>query len=142
MKIVVVFAAIPIAVIGFRRYNKALGTLALLLIIGSYGLAEMSRRNVQRQELASEVVTDPQAAAYDLALHGQAVYQTYCVQCHGEEGDLQMAGAKNLKISKVTMPEIKAIVKNGKGAMMGYSDVLTEQEIEAVSTYTNTLKGE
>src|SRR5690349_15874804 len=37
IKIACVLASIPLAVVGFRKGNKALAVLAVLLIVGSYG---------------------------------------------------------------------------------------------------------
>src|ERR1700741_142838 len=41
IKIAMVLASIPIAVVGFKKSNKILAALSLLLITGSYGLAEV-----------------------------------------------------------------------------------------------------
>src|SRR3954468_1583482 len=40
VKLVLVLASIPIAIVGFKKGNKVLAALALLLITASYGLAE------------------------------------------------------------------------------------------------------
>src|SRR5947209_4536828 len=45
IKLACVFASIPLAVIGFRKGNKALATLAVFLILAAYGLAEMSHKS-------------------------------------------------------------------------------------------------
>ncbi|MEO1448463.1 MAG: SirB2 family protein, partial [Bacteroidota bacterium] len=39
IKLVLVLGSIPLAVIGFRKSNKILATLSILLIVGAYGLA-------------------------------------------------------------------------------------------------------
>ena len=39
IKLVMVFASIPIAIIAFKKGNKILAALSLLLITGSYGIA-------------------------------------------------------------------------------------------------------
>src|SRR5688500_7054377 len=44
VKIAVVLASIPIAIIGFKKKNKAMALIALLMVIGSYGLAEVSQK--------------------------------------------------------------------------------------------------
>src|SRR5687768_814412 len=38
IKLVMVFASIPLAIIGFKRGNKILAALSLLLITGAYGI--------------------------------------------------------------------------------------------------------
>jgi uncharacterized membrane protein SirB2 len=142
-KIVVVLVSIPVAVIGFKRKIKALGALSLLLIVGAYGMAEVSKRKITRQEVAQEgLLTDPAQTGYDQVAHGKVLYGLYCNSCHGEEGDLQMAGAKNLKVTAYTEAEVVQIVTQGKGEMMGYQKVLSAEEIAAVSVYALTLKKE
>src|SRR5690606_3227004 len=39
IKLAMVFASIPVAIIGFKRGNKIVAALSLLLITGSYGIA-------------------------------------------------------------------------------------------------------
>ena len=52
VKLIMVFLAIPIAVIGFKKSNKILAALSLLLITGSFGLAEVySKRKGERKEV-------------------------------------------------------------------------------------------
>src|ERR1043165_2625193 len=43
IKLVLVFASIPIAVIGYKKMNKALALLSFLCIVGAYGLAEAAK---------------------------------------------------------------------------------------------------
>ena len=88
VKIICVFASIPLAVIGFKKSNKILASLAMLLIIASYGLAEMSKKPSRK-----EVVV---AAGAD---EGKALYDAYCTSCHGADGKLMLAGAKDLSTS-------------------------------------------
>jgi len=141
IKIVIVLVSIPVAVIGFKKQNKLLGPLSFVLILAAYGLAEMSKA-VKEKELVAEVVTDPGATGYDKVAHGKAIYQTYCQSCHGEAGNAQLAGAKNLQVSELTGEEVYQIIKNGKGAMRGYEKVLDESALQAVLTYAMSLRTE
>src|ERR1700739_3126655 len=43
IKISMVFMSIPLAVIGFKKGNKGLAVLSFLLILGAFGIAEMSK---------------------------------------------------------------------------------------------------
>lgn len=139
IKIAAVLASIPLAVIGFKRSNKALATVSFVLLVASYGLAEMSR-NAPKQELKANVVTDASQAGYDMQLHGKAVYDANCTVCHGEDGALGAAGAKNLAISTLSNEEAINIITNGKNAMPKYKNTLSEQDIRAVAAYIGTLK--
>lgn len=136
IKIAMVFTSIPLAVIGFKKNNKALAALSMLMILGAYGMAEMIKSksaeagNEQMEELRNE----------SGSVSGQDVYTAKCVLCHGETGDANRSGAKDLTISKVSSAEAKDIVTNGKGYMTPFGSVLSEEEINAVVEYIETLK--
>ncbi|MEO0896741.1 MAG: c-type cytochrome [Bacteroidota bacterium] len=139
IKMVLVFGSIPLAVIGFRRSNKLLAILAVLLIVGAYGLAEMNKIGVNEEPIAAEISTDPSAANYDQMAHGQALYTRNCVVCHGEGGDLMASGAKNLKVTQLSNEEMTNLILNGKNSMPPYKDVpgYDEAGIKAVIAYIN-----
>lgn len=124
VKLVCVFVSIPLAVIGFKKSNKALAVLSLLLIISAYGLAEMSKR-VAKKEIVVK-------ANEDL---GKAVYNAQCSNCHGTDGKLGLAGAKNLGVSNLSKEEIVSLINNGKNAMPKFNDVLTEEQKISVAQY-------
>jgi uncharacterized membrane protein SirB2 len=56
IKLVMVFASIPIAIIGFKRGNKILAALSLLLITGSYGIAEVysKRKGIPKNAVSNQ----------------------------------------------------------------------------------------
>lgn len=71
---------------------------------------------------------------------GKKVYKQNCMLCHGSNGKLGANGSKDLTQSKLTMTERVAIIKNGKGAMVGLGSILSEDKIKAVAEYTFELK--
>jgi mono/diheme cytochrome c family protein len=71
---------------------------------------------------------------------GRKVFKQNCVVCHGLDGKLGANGSKDLALSKMSLDERKAIIKNGKGAMVGLGTLLKPDEIEAVAQYTLKLK--
>ena len=96
-KIVVIILAIPIAMIAFKRLSKPLALLAMVMLAGGYGLAEINKhRMIHRTDLPKSVVLDASSPEYQMVLHGEALYNTQCVNCHGALGELQMSGAKDL----------------------------------------------
>jgi len=139
IKIAIVLASIPIGVIAYKRHNKALAILTLLLIVGAYGLAEMSSK-VEKQELAEEIVVNPADQNYDEATHGKEIYSLYCVLCHGEKGDAQKSGAKSLITSEKTREEILGLLKEGKNSMPPYKGILSEEDMNAVASYAESLR--
>ncbi len=128
IKILMVFASIPLAVIGFKKGNKILAALSLLLITASYGLAEMSRKKAKV------------AMPAELAMDGKAIFQANCVLCHGADGKAMLSGASDLTALNLSHAEYINSITNGKGAMAAYKSVLSAEQIEAVATYTEGLK--
>ncbi|MBX2843019.1 MAG: cytochrome c [Flammeovirgaceae bacterium] len=140
IKLVLVFASIPIAIIGFKKMNKGLAALSFLLIVGAYGLAEVNKRNVEKKPISSEVLSDASSEGYDVVVHGKALFLANCAVCHGELGDLQNVGAKNLQVSQTSELEVSEIIMNGKNAMPPYKKVLSEEEVNALVKYVFSLR--
>ncbi|MEH0153980.1 cytochrome c [Limibacter armeniacum] len=134
IKLVAVFASIPIAIVGFKKENKGLAALSLILLFGAYGMAEAHKGKLRK---GGEVHIE---AGQDVVTVGKAVYEVKCVVCHGEDGARGAGGAKDLTVSEMSQEEAHDIILNGKGLMASYKDQLSEEEIQAVSTYVMTLK--
>jgi len=133
VKIAAIAISIPLAVIGFKNQNKGLAILSLLLIVYSYGISETKSPNFKKENAAILASGDP------LVL-GQDVYTKLCQNCHGADGKLMLSGAKDLSISTLTKEEQILIITKGKNAMAAYESQLSQQQIEAVATYIETLK--
>lgn len=69
-----------------------------------------------------------------------ASYAKNCSKCHGDDGKLMLAGAKDLSASKLSIDEVIAIIRNGKGAMPPYGNMLTEGEIKQTADFVMTLR--
>ena len=132
VKLVCVFASIPLAIVGFKKGNKMLATLAILLILGAYGLAEVNKKQKSTVKVDTSNLSDPLAI-------GKQIYNVNCSNCHGEDGKLGMSGAKDLSLTTLTADEQKAVIKNGKGNMPPYG-TLTEQQLDGLAQYIATLK--
>lgn len=140
-KIIVVILSVPIALKAYKIKNKALASLSFLMIIGAYGMAEMNKSKIiHPQALPKDVVTDASDPAYDMVIHGKALYDTQCVSCHGADGTLQMSGAKNLHLSKMTENQIVERINMGKMTMPPYDDFFTNHEKKAISNYILSLQ--
>lgn len=84
----------------------------------------------------------PAAPADDAVLvEGQKVYSANCASCHGSAG----AGGYGKKLAGVVetnYPNIDdqiAVIASGKGAMPGFSQKLSAEQIEAVARYTREV---
>lgn len=130
IKIVAVLLSIPLAVIGFKKKNKMLAVASLILIIGAYGLAEMSKKQKSK---SMEGISASN-------VNGQELYSASCAKCHGADGTLNLLGAKDLSVSTMDLNARIEIIKNGKNAMTPFFGMLNEEQIKAVAEYTETLK--
>ncbi len=71
---------------------------------------------------------------------GKTVYMQQCMACHGVQGNAQLGGAANLTQTVLPLSEVENIVKNGKGVMVPYKNILSEAQIQAVSIYVMGLR--
>jgi cytochrome c5 len=133
VKLIFVFASIPIAVIGFKRKKKLLAVLSVVLLLLAYGLAEMNKKAKAGGKI------DTSAAAGNPVEIGKIVYQTSCTKCHGEDGKLAASGAKDLSVTQLTIADQKSLIKSGKNAMPAYTN-LTEEQLDGVVQYITSLK--
>lgn len=133
-KIVLVLAGIPLGIIGLKKGNKILTVIALLLFIYVYVIGKTRSLTFTREKANIEVKSD------DQLVKGKAIYETMCKQCHGDDGKLGVAGAKDLTISKLTPEEKIEIINKGKGLMRGFKNELTEEQIKDVAAYVESLK--
>lgn len=151
IKLALVFGSIPLAVIGFKKGNKALAGVSLLFIIGAYGLAEMNAAKKRKAAtnatvIASDsVITDPAAANYNAVKHGAYIYANLngmaCTSCHGAAGDAMIGGASDLTKTMLTKEQIVDVIKNGRneGKMPPYA-ALSDAERNALADYVLSLK--
>jgi mono/diheme cytochrome c family protein len=131
IKLAMVFASIPLAVIGFKRSNKMLAALSLLLITGSYGLAEVYAK---RKGIIASSVDAP------IGSDGLAYYQANCKLCHGDDGKLAAAGAKDLSKTAMDVTAIKEIILKGKNTMPPAA--VNEEQAQMIADYVHSnLKG-
>ncbi len=134
IKLICVFASIPLAVIGFKKGNKVLAFLAVLLIVASYALAEVNKKAKTGKKIEIPANTEPLAA-------GKLLYVNKCAQCHGEIGNGGVSGAKDLSLTQLSIEDQKTLIRLGKNAMPGFKeDVLSETDVDAVVQYVATMK--
>lgn len=139
IKIILVLASIPVAVIGFRKSNKVLAALSLLMITGSFGLAESYHKK-------KAIRKDDQAAQMASSRDGEALFKANCVLCHGNDGKLGASGAKDLSATTMDVAEMKQIILHGKGLMpaaaLNENPTIAEEQAAAIAEYVNSnIKG-
>lgn len=88
---------------------------------------------------AQEIIASVKKKSME-AINAKKVFKTNCASCHGFTGNLAINGAKDLTKSKLSLVEAVAQVYHGKGLMTPYKDVLSSEELVAVSHYAETLR--
>jgi mono/diheme cytochrome c family protein len=134
IKIVAVLVSIPLAIIGFKKGNKALAVISFLLLITAFGLAEMSKKQ------KSGDTTEQVAPGENATLNAEDIYTANCAKCHGDDGKSALLGASDLSISTLDANAKIEIVKHGKGVMTPFEGILNDEQIGAVIGYIETLK--
>jgi cytochrome c oxidase subunit 2 len=73
---------------------------------------------------------------------GKKIYENYCAACHGENGGGVLYSKSALNNSALVLGEPDKVIavilfgRQGAGAMPGWRETLTDQEVAAVTTYT------
>jgi len=70
----------------------------------------------------------------------EKLWKQNCALCHGSDGKLGLNGAKDLRLSELSLVPRIEIIKKGKGKMIGFENSLSEDEIKALAKYTFTFK--
>jgi cytochrome c5/uncharacterized membrane protein SirB2 len=131
IKISMVLISIPLAIVGFRKSNKILAALSLLLITGSYGLAEAygKKKGIPKENHEAIASND-----------GKGLYEANCAMCHGADGKLGIAGANDLSISQLDQTAIAEIILSGKNSMP--KAAVSEEQAQAIAEYVaSNIKG-
>ncbi|TAH24692.1 MAG: hypothetical protein EAZ07_09230 [Cytophagales bacterium] len=155
VKILILFAVIPLGIIGFNKDNKILVSLASILLIYAYLIAKNNSLtlNIGASKPSSSMIgttTIPK----DTSAVGQIVNQNMenvlanakpifiakCAICHGLDGKMKANGAKDLTLSNKTLEDRIKIISEGKNLMPGFQYQLSEGDIQALAIYTQMLK--
>lgn len=68
------------------------------------------------------------------------IYNTECSRCHGEKGNANLYGSKDLVKTNLSIPERIEVIKKGRNMMPAYGTKLSEEQIKAVADYIEELK--
>lgn len=124
IKISLVFFSIPLAIVGFKKQNKALALLSFLLITAAFGIAEMSAKKNEAKGGANTA----------------ELYVNNCGLCHGKDGKLGLSGASDISITQLSVDSITSIILNGRNLMP--KTTLTPEQAKEIATYVNgSIKG-
>ena len=129
VKVIIVLASIPIAIVGFKKGNKILAALSLLMITAAYGLGEVGKKHREKGTEVSSNVVD-----------GKEIYEAKCMVCHGGDGKAGLSGASDLSITQLSTDSIKSVILNGRNTMVKVP--ISEEQAAAVAAYVEgSIKG-
>ena len=134
LKMLAVVTSIPLAIIAFKRMNKSLAFIAIMFLVYSYGISE-TKSPTFKKEISTKEFTNASADVL-----GIAIYESKCVSCHGADGKLGKSGAYDLSVSVSGHEKIVSMITDGEKLMPAFKDVLSAEQINAVSIYVETLK--
>ncbi len=80
--------------------------------------------------------------ADDPVAAGKAVYDRYCMGCHGPAGEGMMPGMPNFALGErlnTTDRDLAERIRQGNGVMPGFAGILSDREIEDVVLYLRSL---
>lgn len=136
VKIVITLIAIPLGIIAFKKENKAMALLAVLLFVYVYGVAETDSWKMKPDMIAQEDPATQTESVEDV----KALYIKACANCHGEDGKKGLAGAKDLALSQLSKEQSIEMITQGKGLMPKFNKTLTSAQIESLAEYIQTFK--
>ncbi|MGJ3234191.1 c-type cytochrome [Marivirga sp.] len=149
VKLVIVLIIIPIGIVAFKKENKAMAIIALLLTFYIYGVSEVGSLTFSKEETVAVADDSPAQNAQEVVIEGETsdilktgkeVYLSECKKCHGKDGKKGLFKSPDLTESKLNLSERVAWIKKGKGVMPAYENELSASEIEAVALYLDELK--
>lgn len=129
--------------------------------VGATDITKVRRMNIDLSAPEGKSTPNPYTVDEALLSKGKNTFDTYCQTCHGVNGgggapvgDNNPAAGKKRFLLPIpnlvgdggratirTDAEIYSTIRNGKGAMSGYSWAMTEQEMWATVAYLRTIPG-
>jgi len=151
VKILAAIASIPLGIISFKKRIKPLAIFTVVLFIYLYGVAETKSLTFKKEKITIEAVVDSTTVpstktdilnqnADAVLANGKLLYNAACATCHGTDGKLGLTGASDLTTTTFSHSEKISIITNGKGNMTPFQGQLSEQDIEEVATYVDSMK--
>ncbi len=78
---------------------------------------------------------------------GASLYKSRCASCHGADGKGDTAVGKSMHLRSLASPEVQkesdqeltGIIADGKGAMPGYKDKLSAEQVKDLVGYIREL---
>lgn len=135
-------AAIVLAIVGFKRFQRLPSTLSVLLLVYVFYAARQHDWRLRSAETRSAGVEVFKSMPPEtLQAQGKELYKINCLRCHGDNGRAQYRKAPDLTRFEKGDEYARHLLVNGLNAMPAFSH-LNETQQEAVLAYLKSLKGE
>jgi mono/diheme cytochrome c family protein len=113
---------------------------------GNHSLEETQAKQRENEQRSAAQASQPQPApTANVNLNGGELYSQNCAICHkdGANGAPPLAGIMNRRElpsgSPATDGSLRNTIKMGRANMPAFSNVLTDQQIDAIVAYVHTL---
>lgn len=112
---------------GYSQRLVLISLFSLLVVLFS-----CSGSGAQIPEPSTGPITDPALV--------QRLYSGKCAICHGADGSMQNAGAKDLRTSLLSREDVMNRILYGYGTMPPQKDILNQEQIEALTDFAIALR--
>lgn len=111
-------------------------------LVAAFGLIACGGGDSGSESTSAATTTEQSSGGGAVANEGQTVFVQNCGTCHtlsaaGTDGNI----GPNLDTANVDYEEVKTQVINGGGGMPAWKGVLSDAQIDAVSTYVSENSG-
>jgi len=128
------------------NYKNLFSALVLTAVLSSCSNNDAPVNNTHTKETESNAAPIDTSSKVTMktdnvnAMAGKRIFEEKCATCHGNDGTAGIANAANLQTSKLDINSMVNTISNGRGGMPSFKNQLTEDEIEKLASYAQTLR--
>jgi len=121
------------------KFMKYLLVVVLYLFIAAVSACSQGSNSKTTNTTKETTVAKAEKPKVDPLAAGKKVYNTYCLTCHGKDGNMGASGAHDLTKTKLSLAESIKVITEGRGIMTTHK-FLGADKINAVAKYIETFK--
>ena len=143
VKLALTLAIIPLGIVAFKKKNKAIGMLPLILMLYMVGVSytkSLALTPADKVANAENTPTEEEKETMTTIELGGKLYTANCVVCHGDNGSLGASGAKDLATSTLGDEEVLEMIKKGGTGMQAFEGVVPAEDMPALVEYVKSLR--
>jgi len=123
-KVILVVFLVPIVIVSCSEGNKQTSSAA------------KAKTTSEKSKAENTEAEKPKA---NTLAAGKRVYNTYCLTCHGQKGNMGASGAHDLTKTTLSFAESVQVITEGRGLMTPHK-FLGEKKIKDVAKYIESFK--